>query len=80
MNVKLVAFGVARDILNAREVDMSVNAIDNIGDLKQFLMENYPGFAQLRSFRMAVNEEYQDDDFQINDRDEIMIIPPVSGG
>ena len=44
------------------------------------MKEKYPDFTKLRSFSIAVNEEYQNDDFVLNSNDEIVILPPVSGG
>jgi molybdopterin converting factor small subunit len=29
---------------------------------------------------VAVNEEFQEHDFVLSDRDEVALIPPVSGG
>ena len=81
MNVKLVAFGVARDILGSSDVSIDVGKDDmTIGDLKKLLCERYNDFNKLVQFSLAVNEEYQEDHFQLKDHDEVVIIPPVSGG
>ena len=42
--------------------------------------EDYPEFEKLRSFTIAVNAEYRSDDFVLSAQDEVVIIPPVSGG
>ncbi len=80
MDVKLVAFGIAKEILNASALDFSLNGDHNIGSLKQALIDRYPEFEKLRSLRFAVNEDYQDDSYSIQPTDEVVIIPPVSGG
>ena len=42
--------------------------------------DEFPDFEKLRSLVIAVNEEYQEDGFILSEKDEIVIIPPVSGG
>jgi molybdopterin converting factor small subunit len=51
-----------------------------VGDLKIELIAQFPDFEKLRSLVIAVNEEYQEDGFILSEKDEIVIIPPVSGG
>lgn len=80
MNIKVVAFGIARDILKSSQLELKVPENSTIGSLKQMVMEKYPDFRQLRSLRFAINEDYQDEDYCLSDNDEVVIIPPVSGG
>lgn len=80
MTIKLVAFGIAKDILQNSSVDFSIVEQATVGVLKTELCAQYPEFQRLKSFAIAVNEEYQTDDFIINASDEVVIIPPVSGG
>lgn len=81
MKIKLLAFGIAKDILKAQKMEVSIpQEAVNIHHLKEYLLSNYPEFSKLRSLSLAVNDEYQEDDFSLNDRDEVVIIPPVSGG
>ena len=80
MKIKIVAYGIAKDILETKEMSYEVNDAKNIGDLKAKLMEKYPKFGALASLRFAVGEEYQDDDFVLEEGSEVVIIPPVSGG
>ena len=80
MTIKLVAFGIAKDILQNKSVDFSIAEQATVGTLKADLCAQYPEFKRLKSFAIAVNEEYQTDDFVIKSSDEVVIIPPVSGG
>ena len=80
MKIKLVAFGIAKDILQQSTKELSVDPSMSIAALKQQLIDNYPDFSDLRSLKFAINEDYQDDDFQLSENDEVVIIPPVSGG
>jgi len=43
-------------------------------------MKEYPEFEKLRHLALAVNSEYVQDDLIISENDEVVIIPPVSGG
>ncbi|MCA6073484.1 MoaD/ThiS family protein [Fulvivirga sedimenti] len=80
MKIQVVAFGIARDILQGTTQEIALGSSSKISDLKDVLMKEYPAFSELRSLRFAVNEEYQDDDFELKETDEVVIIPPVSGG
>ena len=80
MKLKLITFGIAKDILGAKELELSAENVSSTGDLKNELANRYPDFQKLVHFSLAVNEEYQDDDFQLSEGDEVVIIPPVSGG
>jgi len=52
----------------------------NVRGLKDQLSTAYPDFKKLRSLALAVNEEYVADELELNHGDQIVIIPPVSGG
>ena len=80
MNIRLIAFGIAKDILNTAKMEVALADPADIKSLKERLTTDYPGFAYLAKLSFAVNEEYRDDDFTLKDQDEVVIIPPVSGG
>jgi molybdopterin converting factor subunit 1 len=80
MQLKVLAFGIARDILGQLNIDVTLNENATVSDLKEHLMANYPEFEKLASLRVAVNAEYASDGDTLNPNDEIVIIPPVSGG
>lgn len=80
MKIKLISYGIARDILGAPAQHLELPVIKNIGELKQELVKRYPEFEKLTRFSMAVNEEYREEGFLLSDGDEVVIIPPVSGG
>jgi molybdopterin synthase sulfur carrier subunit len=81
MKLRIIAFGIARDIFgnSSIEIEWSFNQ-PTVRDIKKWLIEQYPDFAQLASFSVAVNAQYVEDGAAINESDEIAIIPPVSGG
>jgi len=80
MRINLLAFGIAKDILNGKQSVIEVTDQTTIGQLKETLLSQYPGFQKLKSLSLAVGTEYQSDDFVLSPSDEVVIIPPVSGG
>lgn len=79
MKLKLISYGIAKDILAAKEKEVEYN-VSNVKDLKTKLFSDYPDLERLRSVAFAVKEEYQGDDYQLSENDEVVIIPPVAGG
>ncbi len=80
MEIKVRAFGIAKDILGFREQTLSVENGETILEFKKRLLSQYPKFEDLVSLAFAVNEEYCSEDFVLQPLDEVVIIPPVSGG
>lgn len=80
MKLKILAFGITKDIFGASEKELEVQDDLNVSELKEKLEEDFPQLIKLKSYFIAVNEEYAEDDQVIVNTDEIAIIPPVSGG
>lgn len=80
MELNITAFGIAKDIVGARQLTFEVEDNATIGQLKEKLITAYPPFQALASLSFAVGEEYQADDFQLADQEKVIIIPPVAGG
>ena len=80
MEIKILAFGITRDIIGSRDLELSVEEETTVGGLKQALLKQFPAFEELRSLSIAVNSEYANDELEIQMNDEIVLIPPVSGG
>ncbi len=81
MNLKILAFGIAKDIVGGKSVELELNSDSpTVQELKEKLAADFPTFKDLRSFAIAVNEEYARNEQKITASDEIVIIPPVSGG
>ncbi len=80
MNIDILAFGIAKDLIGKRLTQMTLEQPVTIADLKKELIGLFPDFQKLSSFSIAVNEEYQNDDYFLQPNDEVAIIPPVSGG
>ncbi|TSD66817.1 MoaD/ThiS family protein [Inquilinus sp. KBS0705] len=80
MNINILAFGIAKDIFGGSSISVDLPANADTASLKNILENKYPRLRQLASYMVAVNNQYAQDDSIINDRDEVAIIPPVSGG
>jgi molybdopterin converting factor small subunit len=80
MKIKVVAFGIAKEILQAKQIELELNSGDTISSLRQVLVHRHPEFSSLKSLSFAVGVNYQEDGYQLNENDEVVIIPPVSGG
>ena len=80
MKVNVLAFGIAKDIFGSSNVDVELHENATTISLKRSLEERYPRLKHLASYMVAVNNEYAQDEGLLTERDEIAIIPPVSGG
>lgn len=80
MKITLIAYGIARDILQEHRKEFTVASPHTVGQVKAAICSQYPQFGELASLRFAVNEDYQDDTYLLKEYDEVVIIPPVSGG
>lgn len=79
MSTKIMTFGVARDIVGSNMLELDERPL-TVGSLRKLLGEKYPRLNSIKSYAIAVNEEYADDGYEFADSDTIVIIPPVSGG
>lgn len=80
MEIRLLAFGIAKDILGGSQTTLSLPQSATVAELKSVLCQRYPDFTKLVSFSIAVNTSYATDDQPLRPEDEVVIIPPVSGG
>ena len=78
MKIQIKAFGMAREILGGTtEIDFEGITVK---DLRDELHARYPDLKSLASIMVAVNQQYAPDDIHLSTTDEIVLIPPVSGG
>jgi molybdopterin converting factor small subunit len=80
MKIKVLAFGIAKDIFGGPSVNVELANDSTVYNLQYALEHQYPRLQQLRSYMLAVNNEYALPGDTIHERDEIAVIPPVSGG
>ncbi len=80
MTLRILAFGVAKEIVGGRSVTLELNETPTIAALSDMLQIRYPQLKALASYRLAVNNEFASATDVLHEKDEIAIIPPVSGG
>ncbi|MHC6199080.1 MoaD/ThiS family protein [Elizabethkingia miricola] len=80
MKLKILAFGIAKDILGTAEKDIDLVEGTTVQHLKLKLEDEYAELKHLKSYFIAVDDEYAENDQVIISTNEIAIIPPVSGG
>lgn len=78
--MKILAFGIVKEIFNNSIIDMDIKNESSVDALKMMLEEKYPRLSELGSYMIAVNNEYAAVGDRVHENDEIAIIPPVSGG
>ena len=80
MHINILAFGIAKDIVGGTSIALDVQEAISVGELKAQLIDQFPDFSKLASLALAVNGTYVEDGIILKTNDEIVIIPPVSGG
>jgi len=79
ISVKL--FAGIKDIVGKDEVELSVADASPVAEALASLAENNPLLRPWKNHvRFAVNKIYVQPDHLLKSRDEVAIIPPVSGG
>lgn len=82
MIINVIMFGIAHEIFGEGKVEVEFSHTDRstVSALKSLLETHQPALKGLGSYMIAVNNEYADADYVINEKDEVAVIPPVSGG
>ncbi|HEX2226568.1 MAG TPA: molybdopterin converting factor subunit 1 [Candidatus Binatia bacterium] len=81
MNVRVKFFAILRDRAGTAEANKELAAGSTVADLWHALKEDYPKL-DVPGIRLlyAVNQSYVTPEHKLADRDEVVFIPPVSGG
>lgn len=79
MTVTILAFGIVKEIFGGASLTIELENA-SVDALKAQLETQFPRLKQLASYMVAVNNDYAVAGQVIGERDEIAIIPPVSGG
>jgi molybdopterin synthase sulfur carrier subunit len=80
MKVKVLYFSQIKDKVGKNEEEVEFEG-KTLKDLVDVLVNKYPDIKDiLKRSMFAVNESYETMDYNLQDKDIIAIIPPVSGG
>ncbi len=80
MKIQVLFFGILKDIVGKNLKELTINSQTSIADLKPILFEKFKGLDDFLNYSVAVNEEYVDEDYVLQQNDIVALIPPVSGG
>lgn len=81
MLVTVRLFAILAEIAGGREIELSVPKDATGRDVLDALVRRFPPMRELEGvLRLALNQEYAAWESPVSPRDEIALIPPVSGG
>jgi molybdopterin converting factor subunit 1 len=80
ITINVLAFGITKEIVGGRSVKIDTDEGATVGTVRNKLLQSFPGLQQLACLRMAVNNEFAEDDQVVHSQDEVALLPPVSGG
>jgi len=81
MKVKVRFFATLRERVGANEIIKEVVVGCTVGKLWDTLQQDYPKLATVNmKLLYAVNRDYVGADYVLGDMDEVVFVPPVSGG
>jgi len=81
MKLRVLYFAVFREKIGREDDTLSLPDGARVRDAIAALAAQHPPIARLAGrFRVAVNQEFSDDDRALADGDELALIPPVAGG
>jgi molybdopterin converting factor subunit 1 len=81
MKVRIKFFAVLRERAGAGEIAKEIAEGSTVADLWRALQREYPKL-DVPGIRLlyAVNQNYVSRDHELRDNDEVVFVPPVSGG
>ena len=81
MKIKVKLFAILRERAGTAEVIKEMRDGSTVADLWQALQQDFPKL-NVTGIRLlyAVNQNYVKPESKLNDQDEVVFIPPVSGG
>lgn len=81
MKVRVKFFAILRERAGTAEVAKEIAEGSTVAELWQSLQRDYPKL-DVPGIRLlyAVNQNYVGIDHQLRDNDEVVFVPPVSGG
>jgi len=81
MKVRIKFFAILRERAGTSEATKEIASGSTVADLWRQLQSDYPKL-DVPGIRLlyAVNQNYVSVDEKLNDNDEVVFVPPVSGG
>jgi len=81
MKVRVKLFAILRERAGTNEITKEIGEGSTVRELWEVLRRDYPRLAP-GGIRLlyAVNQNYVNPDYVLNEGDEVVFVPPVSGG
>ncbi len=79
MRINVKYFAVLREQANKSE-EIIETAFDKPLDIYKELKEKYNFSLEMNELKVAVNDCYEDFNFELKEMDSLVFIPPVAGG
>ncbi len=85
LRIRVQLFAGAAELAGERQITVCVSAVDQrtalVSQLRDALQEQFPRLEALTSrSRFAIGKRFADDSDSVCTDDEVVLIPPVSGG
>ncbi len=81
ISITLKLFAVYQDVLGCPEMAMTLPAGTTVRDLCDRICNQHPELRRWQPLtRFGINLQFVEADTLLNDGDEVVLIPPVSGG
>jgi molybdopterin converting factor subunit 1 len=80
MLVEIKLFASCRELIGKDKITLKLKNQMTVGDLRKKILELYPVLLGKIQFVIALNYEIVDEITPISQKDEVAILPPVSGG
>ncbi len=79
LSIKL--FASLRQAMRSNEIKINIDNEITVSQMKKIVFETFPNLKKLNvPFLVAVNRKFAKDSVVISTKDEVALIPPVSGG
>lgn len=81
IKVKVKLFAIYQEVFNAPELDLVLPVQTTVNNVLESLIEQKPQLAKWQEVtRFGVNLKFVESNTILQDGDEVVLIPPVSGG
>ena len=79
LNIKIIPFAFYRELMERREVEITIAEGATLADLKEALDRTFPRLKDYLPL-MAINGEMKPLHSRLKEGDEVALLPPFSGG